>query len=72
MPKPQKYRDVVRVLRANGWVLLRRGKGDHEVWGMPQTSGAGQKHTIPHHGEVSAGVIGDLMKKLATTPENWR
>lgn len=72
MPKPQKYRDVVRVLRENGWVLIRRGKGDHEIWGLPEARSSDEKHSVPHHREVSAGVIGDLIKKLPISPKSWR
>lgn len=69
MPKPQKYRDVVKVLRSQGWVLLRQGKGSHEVWGLPDES---VKETVPRHSEVSAGVIQQLMKKLPEAPREWR
>ena len=69
MPKPQKHRDVIKVVRANGWVLLRQGKGSHEIWGLVDES---QAHSIPHHQEVSAGVIGGLIKKLQVVPQSWR
>jgi predicted RNA binding protein YcfA (HicA-like mRNA interferase family) len=69
MPKPQKYRDVVKILRSQGWILLRQGKGSHELWGKPDES---IKESIPKHGEVSAGVIGQLIKKLPTVPSNWK
>ena len=26
---------VRKVLKANGWSLLRQGKGDHEIWANP-------------------------------------
>ncbi len=26
-----------RLLRDHGWTILRRGKGDHEVWWNPET-----------------------------------
>ena len=72
MPRPQKYRDVVRVLRANGWVLLRSGKGSHELWGLP---GGSVYEAVSNHGpgaEISAGVIGKLIRKLPQTPRSWR
>lgn len=69
MPKPQKYRDVIKVVKANGWVFLRDGKGSHELWGLPDGA---EKESIPRHGEVSAGVVGQLMKKLPRTPQSWR
>lgn len=69
MPKPQKYRDVVKVLKSQGWVFLRQAKGSHELWGLPDES---VKESVPHHPEVSAGVIAQLIKKLPTTPNNWK
>ncbi|TFB89383.1 type II toxin-antitoxin system HicA family toxin [Cryobacterium sp. TMT1-3] len=69
MPRAQKYRDVVRFLRSQGWVLLRQGKGSHELWGLPDES---VKESIPAHGDVSAGVVGQLMKKLPAFPPSWR
>lgn len=63
------YCDVIKVLRANGWVILRQGKGSHEIWGLPDES---QAHSIPYHQEVSAGVVGGLVKKLRNVPQNWR
>ena len=35
MVKAQTYSGVTRVLRAHGWVLLRRAKGSHEIWAGP-------------------------------------
>jgi predicted RNA binding protein YcfA (HicA-like mRNA interferase family) len=26
------YRDLVKILRENGFILVRGGKGSHEVW----------------------------------------
>jgi predicted RNA binding protein YcfA (HicA-like mRNA interferase family) len=26
------YRDVIRLLRENGYELKRQGRGDHEIW----------------------------------------
>lgn len=69
MPKPQKYRDVVKFLRSQGWVFLRQGKGSHELWGLPDES---VKESVPHHREVSAGVIQQLAKKLPEIPQEWR
>ncbi|WP_111835771.1 type II toxin-antitoxin system HicA family toxin [Actinomyces bovis] len=67
--KAQKYRDVVKVLRAQGWVLLRTAKGDHEVWGPP---GGPANVTIAHHREVSAGVLRQVAKQLPAIPDNWQ
>lgn len=31
------YRELVSILRANGFELLRTGKGSHEIWFNPAT-----------------------------------
>jgi predicted RNA binding protein YcfA (HicA-like mRNA interferase family) len=31
------YRDVIRLLRENGYELKRQGRGDHEIWWNPRT-----------------------------------
>jgi len=31
------YRDVIALLRANGFELKRQGRGDHEIWWNPRT-----------------------------------
>ena len=48
------YRDVVAILRANGCILARKGKGSHEIWYSPVN---GRHVTVPRttksraHGE---------------------
>lgn len=70
MSKPQKYRDVIKFLKSQGWVFIREAKGSHEIWGNPNDPAS--FFSLPKHGEVSAGVIGQLRKKLPTTPDNWK
>jgi predicted RNA binding protein YcfA (HicA-like mRNA interferase family) len=31
------YRPLTKILRENGFVLKRHGKGDHELWWNPRT-----------------------------------
>ena len=31
------YRDVIRLLRDNGYEFKRPGRGDHEIWWNPRT-----------------------------------
>jgi predicted RNA binding protein YcfA (HicA-like mRNA interferase family) len=38
------YRDLVSMLRANGWQLQRKAKGSHEIWINPAT---GRAVTVP-------------------------
>ena len=66
--KPQKYRDVVAVLRAQGWVLLRTAKSSHEVWGLPDGSA---RTVVPHHRQVSAGVVRQIAAHLTQGPDEW-
>lgn len=67
MPKPMKYRDLAAALRAGG-CIARAGKGDHEKWYCP----CGQHiAVVTKPGIVSAGVVGDTVKKLACLPEGW-
>lgn len=65
--KPQKKRDVLKVLKANGWRLIR-STGGHDWWEGPN----GQGEAIPRHNEISAGVVDKLSRKLESFPENWK
>jgi predicted RNA binding protein YcfA (HicA-like mRNA interferase family) len=38
------YRDLVRILRANGFALVRAGKGSHEIWYNPANN---RQVTVP-------------------------
>ena len=69
MVKAQTYAGVTRVLRAHGWVLLRRAKGSHEIWGRPGS--AAERGSLPHHRVVSAGVVRQLAAALGFTPNEW-
>ncbi|MCL1897838.1 MAG: type II toxin-antitoxin system HicA family toxin [Micrococcales bacterium] len=69
MPRAQKYRDVVRVLQTNGWILLRQGKGSHQIWQSPAGT---DSVVLSRHQSVSPGVIGQLCKLLNDVPNKWR
>ena len=63
---------MAKALRANGFVLIRRGKGSHELWGRPE---GGRRFAIANHGpgsRVSAGIIGQLLTEFDQAPEGWR
>lgn len=34
------YRELVEILRANGWTKQRSGKGSHEIWTGPTGIGS--------------------------------
>ena len=38
------YRELVRILEANGCRLVRKGKGSHEIWSSPVN---GRTVTVP-------------------------
>jgi predicted RNA binding protein YcfA (HicA-like mRNA interferase family) len=65
--KPMKYRDIAKQLRRQG-CTSRPGKGDHEIWTCPCGKHQG---VVTRPGEVSSGVVGDLIKKLECLPEGW-
>lgn len=67
MASPMRYRDVERTLLNNG-CKWREGKGSHVVWYCPCG-----RHIVPvqKHGMVSAGVVADVVKKLACLPKGW-
>ncbi|MGP9503998.1 type II toxin-antitoxin system HicA family toxin [Specibacter sp. AOP5-B1-6] len=65
--KPQKKRDVLKVLKANGWEMVR-WNGGHEWWEGPD----GQGESIPRSKEISPGVMNKLVPKLESFPSNWK
>ena len=68
MPRPQKYRDVARFLRSQGWVELRQ-KGSHVTWGSADGPG---RLVVPAHGEVLAGVVKQPLDLFPAAPQGWR
>ena len=40
------YSQVAEALRKRGFLLVRQGKGSHEIWGLPR---AGLKVTVPRN-----------------------
>jgi hypothetical protein len=64
-----KYRDVERVLLANGRTW-KQGKGDHIKWYCPSSCG---KHVavVTQARNVSPGVVADTITKLAWLPAGW-
>ena len=61
MSKPMKYRNLVKKLRAAGFVRLRQGKGDHEVWGI---EGLSRPVVITTTREVSPAVTRNALKAI--------
>ena len=60
---------MIKFLKSQGWVLLRQGKGSHELWGDP----SGHPYIpIPRHGEISAGIIKQIVDVFPDAPQSWR
>ena len=56
-----KYRDIVRRLRALGWVFDRHAAGSHEIWRHGQS---GQKVTVPHHArDMAEGTLRAILRE---------
>jgi predicted RNA binding protein YcfA (HicA-like mRNA interferase family) len=53
------YRELVSILRANGFELLRTGKGSHEIWFNPITN---QHVTVPRSTK-SRHTANDVLKQ---------
>ena len=53
------YRLVVRELEAAGYLLIRYGKGDHQIWQHPTT----KKSVVVDRGVVSRHSANGIMKQ---------
>jgi predicted RNA binding protein YcfA (HicA-like mRNA interferase family) len=53
------YRELVKILRNNGWQLHRSGKGSHEIWVNPTT---GRGVTVPRNTK-SRHTANDVLKQ---------
>jgi predicted RNA binding protein YcfA (HicA-like mRNA interferase family) len=63
------YREVVRYLRAAGFVFDRQAKGSHEIWRNPQTR---RRTTVPHHpGNLPRGTIRAIIRETGLTVEEF-
>jgi hypothetical protein len=62
-----KYREIRKALIATG-CTYRNAKGDHEVWYCPCGKHMATVVTDP---KVSAGVVGDIIKKMACLEKGW-
>ncbi|MBI1201984.1 MAG: addiction module toxin, HicA family [Rhodopseudomonas sp.] len=53
------YRDLVAILRANGFEFLRVGKGSHEIWFNPTT----HRHVTVPRTTKSRHTANDVLKQ---------
>jgi hypothetical protein len=68
VPKPMKRRDVERALRRANCTVLREGK-EHTVWIC--SCGGDHKAAVPRHGQITAGVVGNIGKAMACQGKGW-
>lgn len=56
-----KYSEFFKLVKRNGWQLLRQGKGSHEIWEKDN-----QTVVIPNHGskEMPTGLEKSLKKEM--------
>lgn len=68
MTKPQKYRDVSKFLRAQGWEHIRT-RGSHHIWSSEDRT---MTISIPVHGDtVKVGIVRQVQNAFNNTPSNW-
>ena len=63
-----KLRSVVSALVSNGCRILREG-GKHTLWLCPCI--AQHNAAVPRHREITAGVVGSIIKQLPCLPKGW-
>lgn len=76
MPKPQKYREVIRRLRQHSddfEILANRGKGSERMIYHPNINGRAESFPIKCHGEnteIRVGVLAALIRRF-NLPEGF-
>lgn len=64
-----RYRDVVRRLRAAGFVFDRNAAGSHELWYNPTTR---RYTTVANHpGDIPEGTLRAILRQAAIEPEDF-
>lgn len=66
VPKAMKLRLVISALKKHG--CTQQGGKEHEKWNCPCGE---HSANIPRHRQISPGVIGDTIKRMACLPEGW-
>lgn len=70
MPKPLKYRELVKILRRHDdrfEFYPDRGKGSHRMIYHPDVNGRPESHPVKHHGdntELRRGVISSIVRRF--------
>jgi len=66
--KPLSYREVIKKARKAGFILRRKTFGSHEIWWNEKTR---ETCVIPHHKEVKAGTLKNIIKQMNLTEEDF-
>jgi len=66
---PYNYREISKRLEKLGFVVLRRGKGSHVVFGKDDI-----RIIVPRHGgkDISPGVEKKIIKSVGLSSEDFR
>ncbi len=56
-----KYSEFIKLIKKNGWVFYREGKGSHEIWKKGE-----KQEVVPNHGakEMPKGLERTLKKRM--------
>jgi predicted RNA binding protein YcfA (HicA-like mRNA interferase family) len=68
--EPQKTKDVLKLLRSQGWERLRDAKGSREIWGS--ADGSGKASAPTGHRYITQGVLAQLERAGLTIPKGWK
>jgi predicted RNA binding protein YcfA (HicA-like mRNA interferase family) len=64
-----RYRDVIKRLRAGGFIFDRQAAGSHEIWFNAATD---RYTTIPNHpGDIPEGTLRAILKQAGIEPEDF-
>lgn len=64
-----RYRDIIRRLKAFGFVFARQAAGSHEIWVNTQT---GHHVTVPNHpGDMPEGTLRSILRAAAIEAEEF-
>ncbi len=63
------YRNLIKKLRAAGFIFDRQAKGSHEIWFNPVTR---KRTTIPNHSKsISKGTLRAVIRQIGLTVDEF-
>lgn len=64
-----RYRDIIKRLKAFGFVFYRQAAGSHEIWFNKST---GRYTTVPNHpGDIPEGTLIAILKQADIDPDEF-